>query len=115
MSRRTFKPSLGASPASILVACLACSAAHAAEVANVPDSLKARLSTSSAGLTEQFGVTGRLVRLQGRFQSLSVVETQADGQATVKCLSPGPQAVKALQAIEGAPPPNPQDSPTANR
>jgi hypothetical protein len=73
---------------------------HAAEIANVPDSMKGRLSTSTAGLTEEFGVTGTLVRLQGRFQSLSVAEASDSGQVKVNCLAPGPESVKALERIE---------------
>jgi len=83
-----------------LVGLLSFTSAYAADVANVPDSMRSRLSTSSVGLTEQFGVSGRLVRLQGRFQSLSVVETDSSGKAKVKCLTPGPDSIKELEAID---------------
>lgn len=88
-------------------------AVQAAEIANVPDSMRSRLSTSATGLTEQFGVTGRMVRLQGRFQSLSVARPGPDGRVTVNCLTAGPASQQAIEALESSGQPPQQTDTTA--
>lgn len=97
----------------VLGAALLPATAQAAEIANVPESMRARLSTSAAGLTEQFGVTGRMVRLQGRFQSLSVARPGPDGRMAVTCLTAGPAAQQELEAIESSAPAPQQTDTTA--
>ena len=59
------------------------------DIVPVPESLRERLSTSTEGLTEEFGLSGMLVRLNGRFQSLATARIDATGRPVVECHTPG--------------------------
>jgi len=59
------------------------------EIANVPDSLKDRVSTSADGLVEEFAISGTKVDLQGRFQNFTAIKIDKDGNAKVQHHSPG--------------------------
>ena len=59
------------------------------DIVPVPESLRERVSTSTEGLVEEFGLSGRLVRLNGRFQSLATATLDAAGRPVVECHAPG--------------------------
>lgn len=59
------------------------------------ETLPEALSTSGAGLVEKPGVTeagGVMVGLNGRFRTALVLERQADGSTTTRCISNLPSA-----------------------
>lgn len=55
----------------------------------VPLSIRSAVTTSADGLTEEFAISGQVVRLQGRFRSLATATIDADGKVVVACRGPG--------------------------
>ncbi len=80
------------------------------EIANVPDSLKDRVSTSDEGLFEEFAISGFKVDLQGRFQNFTALTRNKDGKAEVQHLSPGVDLGALFE-----PGKTPSNNPTNNR
>ncbi len=60
------------------------STAMAQETVPVPESIREMVSTSAEGLTEEFALSGRLIRLQGRFRSLATATQDKSGMPVVK-------------------------------
>lgn len=62
--------------------------ATAQDTVPVPESIRAMVSTSAQGLTQEYALSGRVVRLQGRFRSLTTATLDESAQPIVKCQGP---------------------------
>lgn len=95
--RRSVRRCVGALSVLAGLSAATVSAQEPPEVAPVPDSLRDKVSTSTEGLTEEFGVTGRMVDLQGRFQHVTVQRHNQHGGDHTDCLEPGAETQATIE------------------
>lgn len=55
----------------------------------IPESISGQVTTSTEGLVEEFALSGTVVRLNGRFQSVTTATLDETGRPVVKCHTPG--------------------------
>lgn len=66
----------------------------------VPLSIRSAVTTSTEGLTEEFGISGRLVRLEGRFRSLATATVNNKGEVITRCQGPGEVTETSAEATD---------------
>ena len=75
---------------SVILGCLLLSSSAMAQspdppdIVPIPESIRERVSTSTEGLDEEFALSGILVRLNGRFQSLATATIDETGRPVVE-------------------------------
>jgi len=55
----------------------------------IPDSIRGAVTTSTEGLVEESALSGTVVRLGGRFQSVTTATVDETGRLVLKCHTPG--------------------------
>jgi hypothetical protein len=87
---------------SVILGCLLLSSSAMAQspdppppdVVPVPESIRERVSTSAEGLVEEYALSGIVVRLNGRFQSLATATIDETGRPVV-------EVVEAVEVVDG--------------